>query len=227
MGREHLEQFLRESLSDLKLDQAERRDLRALASDLLSDEEDHNWVRNRAFELVHERANADNYPELLHWLERVLRIARMDDGARAPTQIAMSPGETCRAMIVRAVDSSRHSVDVCVFTITDNEISDRILVAHDRGVRIRVVTDNDKAGDRGSDIERLVLAGVALCADESDAHMHHKFAIFDGVRVLTGSYNWTRSAARANQENLVLMEERAVVRAFQAEFDRLWSRWFG
>ena len=28
-----------------------------------------------------------------------------------------------------------------------------------------------------------------------DGHMHHKFAIFDGERLINGSYNWTRGAA--------------------------------
>ena len=33
--------------------------------------------------------------------------------------------------------------------------------------------------------------------------MHHKFAIFDGTRLVNGSYNWTRGAADLNYENLV------------------------
>ncbi len=34
-------------------------------------------------------------------------------------------------------------------------------------------------------------------------HMHHKFALFDGGRLLTGSYNWTRGAAETNYENVI------------------------
>ena len=59
--------------------------------------------------------------------------------------------------------------------------------------------------------------------DQTDAHMHHKFAVYDDARLLSGSYNWTRSAANYNQENLVVTSDRAIVERFGSEFERLWS----
>jgi len=53
--------------------------------------------------------------------------------------------------------------------------------------------------------------------------MHHKFAVYDDARLLSGSYNWTRSAANYNQENLVVTSDRAIVERFGSEFERLWS----
>lgn len=53
--------------------------------------------------------------------------------------------------------------------------------------------------------------------------MHHKFAIFDRKTLLTGSHNWTRSAARANQEKIVLSEDVRLVADFRGYFDRLWT----
>jgi phosphatidylserine/phosphatidylglycerophosphate/cardiolipin synthase-like enzyme len=54
--------------------------------------------------------------------------------------------------------------------------------------------------------------------------MHHKFAVFDGSLALTGSYNWTRGAARDNEENLVISDAPRFVEAFQGEFERLWRQ---
>ena len=51
--------------------------------------------------------------------------------------------------------------------------------------------------------------------------MHHKFAIFDGRTLLNGSYNWTRGAARDNQENVMISDDQRLVAQFQGEFDRL------
>jgi len=53
--------------------------------------------------------------------------------------------------------------------------------------------------------------------------MHHKFAIFDENRLLTGSYNWTRGAARDNEENLIVTGESRLLSAYAATFARLWS----
>jgi phosphatidylserine/phosphatidylglycerophosphate/cardiolipin synthase-like enzyme len=42
---------------------------------------------------------------------------------------------------------------------------------------------------------------------------HHKFALFDNARLLTGSYNWTRSAPEHNHENFVVTNSRKLVMA--------------
>ena len=88
--------------------------------------------------------------------------------------------------------------DLCVFTLSDDRITAEVLAAHARGVAVRIVTDNDKEFDAGSDIAQLRQAGIPVAVDRTDAHMHHKFALFDGTWLLNGSYNWTRSAAQVN-----------------------------
>ncbi len=145
---------------------------------------------------------------------------REGDGTAAA---AFSPGKDCLQRITGQLRGAEETADICVFTITDDRISREILGAFERGVRVRVLTDNDKAWDRGSDIDKLRGAGVPVRVDQSDAHMHHKFAVFDERYLLTGSYNWTRSAAMANHENVVLTDDAGLVRAFARTFENLWE----
>jgi phosphatidylserine/phosphatidylglycerophosphate/cardiolipin synthase-like enzyme len=109
-----------------------------------------------------------------------------------------------------------------VFTITDDRITAAILEAHRRQIGLRIVTDNEKALDPGSDVERLRQAGVPLRIDRTPCHMHHKFALFDGELLLNGSYNWTRSAAENNEENLIVTSEPRLLKEFAGVFDQLW-----
>ena len=53
--------------------------------------------------------------------------------------------------------------------------------------------------------------------------MHHKFALFDGATLATGSYNWTRGAWHDNQENLIITTDRRLVAAYTSVFERLWK----
>ncbi len=53
--------------------------------------------------------------------------------------------------------------------------------------------------------------------------MHHKFAIFDHRLLLTGSYNWTRSAASDNEENFILSGDPRLLKSFAGMFDKLWD----
>ena len=54
--------------------------------------------------------------------------------------------------------------------------------------------------------------------------MHHKYAVFDNLHVLTGSYNWTRSAAKYNEENFIVINDPRLAATFSSRFDDLWER---
>ena len=59
--------------------------------------------------------------------------------------------------------------------------------------------------------------------DDARGHMHHKFCIVDHKLIITGSYNWTKSAANKNYENILINSDSKVVKSFQSEFDKLWK----
>ena len=112
---------------------------------------------------------------------------------------------------------------ICVFTISDDRLSDAIMSAHRSGLTVRVISDNDKMHDRGSDVERLYQAGVDVRIDRSPEHMHHKFMVIDGRTVMTGSYNWTRSAETRNEENIIAVDDPQLAARFSEEFERIWK----
>ncbi|MBC3541031.1 phospholipase D-like domain-containing protein [Rufibacter sediminis] len=134
-----------------------------------------------------------------------------------------SPGEACLKAILECLNAATSSLKICVFTISDDRITQAILAAHRRGIAIQLLTDNEKLFDKGSDIRQLAQAGIKVKVDNTANHMHHKFAIIDQVQVLTGSYNWTRSAALYNHENVLVTSEPTVVAGYLKEFDRLWK----
>ena len=140
------------------------------------------------------------------------------------SQAFFSPGTTCVAEIVRQFQQVKRTADVCVFTITDDRITRAIIAAHERGVNVRVLTDDEKSHDLGSDIGRLIEAGITCKMDIGNpAHMHHKFAIFDDKLLLNGSFNWTRSASENNEENLIITPDPVLVKAFAGRFEELWQ----
>src|SRR6185312_11991251 len=140
------------------------------------------------------------------------------------TEAHFSPGEHCPCRIAQLFGRAVGKVDVCVFTITDDRITSAVIDAHRRGVAIRIITDNDKANDEGSDIVRLDEAGIPVRVDRTEYHMHHKFAVFDDSILLTGSYNWTRGAARFNNENFIVTTEPRLISPFANSFEQLWNK---
>lgn len=138
--------------------------------------------------------------------------------------VCFSPGNSCRDLIIEQIKSSTTLIDICVFTISDDLITDALIEVKELyNVDIRIITDDEKSYDKGSDIKFLESKGFDIRYDDVRHHMHHKFAIFDSNRVLTGSYNWTRSAASYNQENILLTAKPKVVEAYKKEFNKLWK----
>ncbi|PNW74265.1 hypothetical protein CHLRE_13g591900v5 [Chlamydomonas reinhardtii] len=119
--------------------------------------------------------------------------------------------------------SATRTLDICVFTITNDDISDVVLELHNKGVRVRIISDNDQAHTQGSDIDKFRQAGIAVRQDKTAAHMHHKFAIIDGRLLLNGSFNWTRQAVTANNENVTVLSDPKLIASFQQQFDKLWD----
>ena len=138
-------------------------------------------------------------------------------------QIAFSPGPSCKQRIISTLREANTILNICVITISDDFIKDAIKAAFDRGVAVRIITDNCKVSNEGSDIEELSLYGIPLRLDESENHMHHKFMVADDEITITGSYNWTRSAERYNQENIVWVKDQMFAKPFNQEFEKLWD----
>ncbi|EGD74319.1 hypothetical protein PTSG_06329 [Salpingoeca rosetta] len=74
--------------------------------------------------------------------------------------------------------SAKRTLDICVFTITDNRITRAILHAFHTGVKVRVVTDDECSSAQGSDIHEMMQAGIPVRMDNDPAHMHHKVTAY-------------------------------------------------
>lgn len=227
MRPDELESILTQTLDDYRLSRSERQALSGRLENVDLDESDQSLCHNIAFELARDSIDPVNASAVLEWLEDVSRVLRK---AAAPTpdptdvEACFTPGDDCWQRIARLLKTARSAIDICVFTITDDRVTSQILEAHRRGVAVRVISDNDKAHDAGSDTERIARAGIPVRVDGKPNHMHHKFAIFDRSRLLTGSYNWTRSASEYNEENFLITDDKRLVRPFETEFNRLWKQ---
>lgn len=215
-------EYLRLSIEDEVLSKAERKSLKSLVSEHPLDDHQLNFLRSKIYELANEKVNATNYNFILDWVKSA-NSALLIPEPPTLSDAYFSPGDACRNTIIKQINSATQQLNICVFTISDDLITDAILTSHKRGTQIRIITDNDKSHDEGSDIEQIARVGISVKMDRSPNHMHHKFMVTDEKTIITGSYNWTRSAAKFNQENIVLSKEAGLIKSYLKEFDQLWK----
>ena len=130
--------------------------------------------------------------------------------------------------IVAAMRATRNSMDIAVYSLTERDIGSAIVAASRRGVRVRIVADEQQSIDSPSEINYLQSRGVPVRVSGGfkgeRSLMHDKFAVFDGKRVETGSFNWTVSGEFYNFENAIFILSPEVAARYEGEFQRLWAQ---
>lgn len=219
-----IEQILNKTFEKKILDNDSKKRIKKIAKAQSLDNGELNILVKKAFEMFKTGIKNDDNLFLVDWLQTVVNIVNdLKSDINTVTDVQFSPINDCRETIIDFIKSANKSLYICVFTISDNDISKEILLKHKQGLDIRIITDNEKQFDMGSDVQELQDAGIKVKMDESRHHMHHKFAIADKKDLLTGSYNWTRSAALYNQENLLVMNDSFALKKYLNEFYRLWK----
>jgi phosphatidylserine/phosphatidylglycerophosphate/cardiolipin synthase-like enzyme len=153
------------------------------------------------------------------------------NGVSLPARIFNDKGSIAD-QLVRAIDSSRVSIDIAIHGLALREIAAALVRAKKRGVRVRIVMNQthvwpEKQRDtRTPEVQQLIDLGFEMKmlrgADQFGV-MHNKIAIFDGQILETGSFNWTHAAETWHWENAMFHAEQARVAAYQAYWNWMWS----
>jgi len=152
--------------------------------------------------------------------------ARVASSGEIQTEAYFSPRGGCTDAIVNLIKNSNKTIDVAIYSFTSKKIAKALIDAHNRGVKIRVIIDYGNGKSRYCVGPLLEEAGIEVRYKKGSGGglMHHKYAIYDGKALSTGSFNWTGSAEKRNDENLVVIRNDAkLIEAFQKNFNKLWK----
>ena len=121
----------------------------------------------------------------------------------------------------RNKQSTAQQIDIAVYSITNPAIVDAIIDAHNRGIKIRIITDRAQSKGKGSLVAKLSGAGIPVVTNRKHKIEHNKFAIFDGTHIVSGSYNWTTNASKYNSENCLFFDQPD--NEYSNRFEYLWK----
>ena len=145
--------------------------------------------------------------------------------------------------IARELGDAQSRIDMALFVFSAQELANVLQERVQQGVQVRLLADPGFASRPFSEV--LDLLGVAMpdhnCMLETKNRpfttplkgvgtprlargdkLHHKFAVIDNHTVITGSFNWSPSAAHTNDETLLVIESPQLAKHFTREMDRMW-----
>ncbi len=144
--------------------------------------------------------------------------------AQGPVAIDLGSAmdDTLKAYMDRAVST----LDIAVYNTTSSLLVDAANDASTRGVQVRWIAE---ASNSNSALQNLS-ASIPLLyrTNSAGSGMHNKFVIVDAdggpaAHVLTGSANFTNSGLFLDPNNLVVVNDMALARAYRMEFEEMWG----
>lgn len=138
--------------------------------------------------------------------------------------------------LVDRINAAQQTVDIALYSLSGGagaSIANALVAAHQRGVRVRVIMDNETAGTAPP--TTLQNAGVPFITDafgtNDGAGLHHnKFVVVDRgsadparAWTMTGSWNPTDPGTTQHQQNVVWVQDASMAAVFTAEFEQMWG----
>ncbi|MBO4555663.1 MAG: phosphatidylserine/phosphatidylglycerophosphate/cardiolipin synthase family protein [Elusimicrobiales bacterium] len=146
------------------------------------------------------------------------------NGADVPAFI-FSPGSKSEERLAAILDAAKESIDACTFSFSSEILTNALINAQKRGVKVRFMMDKNLAKNS--------IAGKNLFTSGTDfkvrigrkgkGALHDKFVIIDNKILQTGSFNWAKNASENSFENMVFFTGEEYIKAYAKIFDTLYS----
>ena len=133
----------------------------------------------------------------------------------ASYQVCFTPGSDCDGMISESILEAEKSIYIQAYHLTNKKIIGSLLSAEAKGVDITVILDKTAVHEA----PRLIKGGIPVFIDYKPRIAHNKVMVIDGVSVVTGSFNFTESAQKRNAENVIIIKDKDLAKAYKYNFD--------
>lgn len=146
--------------------------------------------------------------------------------ARGTVQAAFAPWNDIEGLITAAIGDAKQQVLVQAYLLTSKEMTQALIHAQHRGVDVRVLMDAGQLDKvPASQALTLAAAGIPVWLETGYQNAHNKIVIIDSSSaapvLITGSFNFTWSAAHKNAENvLVVRGDSRLASLYRANWER-------
>lgn len=123
-------------------------------------------------------------------------------------------------VLTEAIRSAQKDIYLAVCWFTIPELFEELLLKQRQGVNIHFILNFDQLNfsPTGLPFRRLIEAKAKGFGYTGHGLLHHKFVVIDKIRVLSGSYNWTRSR---HNDSLIDFEDPVIAESFLIEWQRV------
>ena len=148
------------------------------------------------------------------------------DHSVATDELALSLGTDMNDTVAAWITSAQHTLDVAAYNFNDQTLQDAFNTAAANGVQIRWIYEGQNANIGLSSLDDAIVTHPRT--DGEGSGMHNKFIVGDADHadkafVLTGSTNLTTGQLVSDLNNVIVLEDQSLARAYELEFEEMWG----
>ncbi|RME89294.1 MAG: DUF1669 domain-containing protein [Anaerolineae bacterium] len=140
-----------------------------------------------------------------------------------PIEVYFSPDDGVEDRLKDLLSEAQESIFFLAYSFTSDALGEVIREQAGAGVSVMGVMDADQVNSNiGTEYDPFRQIGLDVRLDGNDGLMHHKVIIIDEQIVVTGSYNFSRSAEERNDENVLILFDPQIAQQYLQEFWRVY-----
>lgn len=129
-----------------------------------------------------------------------------------------APEDNVMDKILVMVSKAQTSIHFLSYSFTDDSLAQTMLDRLNNGVDLSGIFETRGANTESSECQKLLENGAKIYLDGNPYTLHDKIIIIDGKIVIFGSFNFTASANKSNDENLLIISDEELAKKFESEY---------
>ncbi len=136
-------------------------------------------------------------------------------------EVYFCPEDDCAAAVKEKIKNASKTIIFAAYSFTHPEIANELIIKSSEETHVAGLIEKSTAGSKYSKYAAMVANGIDIKLEDSKKLMHHKFFVIDNETVITGSFNPTKNADERNDENMIMIRNKAVAEKYVEEFGRI------
>jgi phosphatidylserine/phosphatidylglycerophosphate/cardiolipin synthase-like enzyme len=137
--------------------------------------------------------------------------------------IYFTPPAGAASGLIKQIDGAKKSIKVMAYGFTATNLAEALVRAKRRGVDVGLIQDEKSAQNNRETLPMLLAAGIDVRSDGKHAIQHNKVMLIDDDIVITGSYNFTKSAEKRNAENIMIVRSSYAAKRYADNWKAHWE----
>lgn len=139
-----------------------------------------------------------------------------------------SPTDSVRKHILQRLSQAKHSIYFAMFSFTDMQIANAILMKWKGGLKVQGIFDLKSMLSNPKIFNLMKNTGMDVRKDPFQGLLHHKFVVIDpgtaDAVVVMGSYNFSKAAEDSNDETSIIIHDPLVADPYVARFQEIYKK---